>query len=953
LPDLSEMSLEELLELQRTRKAQKSLSRMSEEELLALQRSRQNSVSDVTTVAIDQELPDELLLATMNIPQVGRQVTPLPVSTDVAIGEEFLERTTQQDIRQFGTFEAPDRGFLENLFIEPAKTFGEFGLGAISGITGQDPDAPSLSIVGQAVKQARGQPAFKTGRFVGETGRFIAEYAPATALVGQLGKLSKLKQIPNLIRQPIQATLIGGGTATGRELIDLAKGESFDAKPIAMEAAIFGFFDAVLLSGWTGIKSFIRHRKGDKFRAELERLAEKGEIPKLNELEIDELVRAVKTGEAASHIESQRLALLGEKAIVNVTEGRAMIRTNLAGETGADLLGETLLSPRTIPISHPPVYKSELQALKNMRVLPIAKGFFPAMSALLENTVRFFEKMGPETVEMWYRPVKEAEHRTQLALKEVTRQLEKRKKIDGITIRLPGIREGSSRKIDAWAVSQQAGGLDILKANGIAVPTLNEAEMGIYNWMRGVFELRFQQLQQVRKISGAPPLNKVQNYFTFFRNLRALENSGESALTVLPEQIGDQFIKAKSTAFRFGKRRTDNELGGIELDAFNHFVAYNKSALNHIELSPVIAKLDQYLNGKFIGDFSLKESNPQFYQSASHWVNFIAGKTPEIGSRSVNRLLAATNRNLTWAILSGNVRSALIQPTAIVNANTLLNPKWTLKGLGGLFSKEKRDFALKNSNVLDGRSYDTMIVSAMEAVGEGAAPIRGKLGQLGLAPLQWLDKGTALATWMGAFERGQKLLKMSQKEAINYADDVVIKSQASAAKADVAPLQRTTLGKSVTPFQTFVINQWGLISRDIFGIGGNQQITNKEKMTRFINFFTGMTLTNIFYEDIIGTFSPYPAPFHAFARELEKSGSEGKALASALLELAEFVPVVGGGARYGSDVFGAQAQFWNTLLSEIPRGVAGKRKTIRAVGTVFGIPGSAQAAKILAPFEEK
>jgi hypothetical protein len=875
----------------------------------------------------------------------------------VGIGQEFLERTRAQNVAQFGTLER-EPSFTEN-FIQPPL---DFGVGVVSGIAGIDPSEPSLSVIGRRAKQVRGSGAFKTGQFAGETGRFIAEYAPATGLVGQLGKIGKFAQLPSIVRRPIQATLIGGGTATGRELVDLAKGESFDAAPIAMEAAIFGFFDAALLAGWKGIKTFIRNRNGTKFRTELDRLIEKGDIPELNELEKAELVRAVQTGEAASHAESQQLALLGKNAVVNVTQGKAKIQTNLSGQL--DLSGNPLLVERTIPVEHPPVFKSELQTLKDMRVLPIDKGFFAAMRSALENPVRTFEKVGAEVKEMFYRPVKEAEHRSQAALKEASRELEKMKKAKGISITLPHIKSGSSQRIDAWAVSQQRGGVDILKANGIKVPALNESEMEIYNWMREVFELRFNQLQQARKISGAPPLNKVENYFTFFRNLRALENSGESALSILPEQISDQFIQARSTAFRFGKRRGHNEKGGIELDAFNHFVAYNKSALNHIELSPVIAKLNQLLNGKFIDGFALKESNPQFYQTASNWVNFVAGKTPEIGSEAVNRILSLTNRNLTWAILSANARSALIQPTALVNANALLTPKWTSRGVFDLLNKKKRDFALKNSNVLDGRSYDAMIVSAMESVGEGAAPIRGRIGQAGLWPLQMLDKGTALATWMGAFDRGQKLLKMTQKEAINYADDIVTKSQGSAARADVAPIQRTTLGKAATPFQTFVINQWGLLSRDIAGIGAAKgQISPKEKMTRFMNFFTAMTLTNIVYEDIIGTHSPFPAPFHAFAKELEKSGEGGKALAAALLELGElelgeFIPVVGGGARYGSSPFGAQADFWTTLAqmagerAGVGRGV-GKRKEIKTIGTAFGIPGSAQAAKILQPFEER
>ena len=930
--------------------------------------------SSLATADISASLIDQQALTAIDTPQVERgSLFDIPASTSV--GFDLMERLEAENVRQHGTLQPADQSVLD-IALSPARSIADIGLGGIAGLSEAFglPEPSETSILGKEIIERSFTGSSVVGRFMGEATGLIAQYYPATSVVGHLGKIKAFARLPDLVRQPIKAMLIGSGTATGRELIDLAKGGSFDAKAIAFEGAIFGFFDAILLGGGKLIKAVIRNRNGKAMSKYLDEEIAAGRISDLNQLEKDNIIRAVQTGEAASHAESQRLALLGKNSTVNQTFGETNIKTNLSGQL--DLAGNPILVKRRIQIQLPAVLKHELEEMKKWPILPKVegvrqgKGFVSKLvnaaysaQAALENPQRFFEKVSPQAVKMFLDPTREATHRAGLALKEVTRELEKLKKSPTtkgkITSRIPGIQEGSSRRIDAWAVSQQAGGVDILKANGVKIPQLNDRELEIYNWMRDVFEVRFGQLQQARKLSGNAPLNKVENYFTFFRNLQSLEAAGESALTVLPETMTDQFIRTRSTAFRFGKSRANNEKGGIELDAFNHFVNYNKSALDHIELSPVIAKIDQYLNGKFIDGFSLMETNGQFHQTASNWLNFVSGKTPEILPPSINAVLTSVNKSLTYAILSGSVRSALIQPSAYVNTMTLIGPKWAMRGAKDLFFKKKRAFALKNSNVLDGRVLDAAIVEAMSAVGHGATPIREKIGQIGLWPLKFLDMGTASATWLGAFARGRELLKMSGKGASRYADEIVVKTQGSASRIDISPLQRTALGKAVTPFQTFTINQWGLITRDIAGIGARKgQISQREKMERFATFITGMSLVNVVFEEGLGTFSPFPDPISALAKELEKSDDVGKAIASAIFELGEFVPVVGGGARYGSSPFGAQADFWTTLMQIVaePAGIGrgvGKRKVARTIGTALGIPGTSQAVKILLPFEER
>ena len=577
-----------------------------------------------------------------------------------------------------------------------------------------------------------------------------------------------------------------------------------------------------------------------------------------------------------------------------------------------------------------PVYEAEANVVKQMSELRTKP-----MGGWTETAIRTFEELGDSAKELFYRPIKSAEKEARVEFINLQKEVNKTKKELGL---------GSSKKIGTYAISKQKEGLATLKEMKVKIPELTPKEMKSYELMRSKFEELYDRLQAARKLSGRKPFEKVKNYFTFFRELSELEQLGFNPVT-----IDNRFVHPPATGFRFSKQRIKSTKA-LDLNAFRIFRNYTESALDHIHKSPAIAKGRELLGiiGKDKERYVLADEKPRAHQFITRWLDSVAGK--KSGDEflklpdKVNRGLEKLNRNLTFAILSGNIRSALIQPTAFLNTVAEIGPKYAAAGIKGLLTPGMKKFAMKNSNVLITRQYDISVKEAMRGVRGKLGGAKQIAGGIGLKPLQVLDIQTAMATWMGAFRKAKNYFKMTAKEAFNYADDVVSKTQASAQASDLAPIQRTAGGKTLSLFQTFVINNWGFLTRDVMGIG-NPKITNPVAFKKALTWVAGATLINIFYEDVLNMFSPLPTPIRAFREELEEGGSFPSASKEAAKEIVELVPIVGGAARWGTSPGGPVMQLGQELTEKISKKPGIKKGTGELAGKALGVPGTSQYYK--------
>lgn len=759
-------------------------------------------------------------------------------------------------------------------------------------------------------------------------GEFLGVLAPWGAISSGVGAIPAISKLPALAQPAVRGALAGAGVGALEQGVKAAKGEGFDPSSIATDAALFGAVEGIPSLIGAGIRGARAAKAAKNLKATTSTLEMATEPAAIEE----ELRGLIKNGrmnpmkEADLKVYAEKLSGIRSQKLKNIQQMDARVIVN-----------EATATPTTA------VTAGELQPLIQAARTELPESLVGDITrkAGLEVPIRMMERLGLKETMLY--PAREAEHEAAMSAKEV---------IDGfrslVKKNIPfGFRGKSSKRIMEYAVAQQKNGVEVLAKMGIKdIPELTGVEESLYNHMRGYLEKAFGDLNFVRKQSGVHSFGYVDNYFTFWR---ALEGELENGFNLLKTKIS----KAAQTPFSYARSRIRDGYGPLDLDAFAVFERYVQQAERHKLMTPVVAKFRQMLDGEFSNGFKLMRENPDLYHELNNWVNYVAGQPSKLDTvlpKWLNKSFRKLNKNLAYSVLAYNFRSIGIQPTAIINGASEIGPKWILSGIGKTFNKGAREFAAKNSYHLGTRAWDVGITEAMSGIAGQMRGIKRAIGSAGIKPLQWLDQQTAVATWLGAYEKATKQFKMAQREAARFADDVVVKTQASASRIDVAPIQRSAAGKALTVFQTFVINNWGFITRDVLGLG-NVSMTNKEAMRKALTYLGGVMATNILFEDVLDTRSPFPAPIHEIIRRADADDSEVGILMGALRESIEVVPVVGGGMRYGSNIFGAGAQLGSDV-AEVVAGRGGNIKAVETLGKIFGVPGTTQIKKLYREFQE-
>ncbi len=765
----------------------------------------------------------------------------------------------------------------------------------------------------------------------GSTSYKVSEFIGMAAPLGLVGKvvgaIPRIGKASGAVAGVARSGITGLGVGAIDQAVNSIKEGEFSVGDIILEGGAFAALDVILRSGGKVLRSIIKSRDVKKVSEEIRSAITDGQIKEMSEEEIAGLAGNIASGK--QKLVSAAYTDLEKSLVVNIRQAKTPAnmkpfqQLKYPAVTGGEL--ETIMSiaPEDIPATR------FGQAVKGIK-----RG--------LESPIRMHERYG--TKEIMYEPIREAGNNAVKRIKQVEDEFDSYIK-SRFSFRK---RAKASERIMIYAASRQPGGADVLRRQGIdSIPELTKAEEEAYLFMREKLEPMYDELSKVRISVGLEPFRKIEDYFSFFRTLEGEIERGIPFLNVSASRAARApKLQPKSTMFRFARKRIVDEYGGIQLDAFNIFRRYMSSAIRHAEMSPAIAKANQLLDGEFINGFRLMEHNPIAHSELRGWLNFVSGVEKHNLPDWVEAGIGILNRNLSFSVLVANARSAAIQPTAIWNAATHLGPKWVIRGVSGLFSKKTRDFIMKSSHTLAGREHDIAIQEALTGVRGVLRGVRSRAARLGIKPLQMLDLETAKATWWGAYQKGQQVYGMAHRDAVLYADDIVVRTQGSAARVDLAPIQRSALGKSISLFQTFVINNWGFLTKDVAGLGIRGQRLNAQNMRRVMRYIAGASIINTMFEDVLGIRSPFPAPIKEYKRRIKDGDPEAVALANAAREVAEVVPIVGGAVRYGGHPFGAVATTLYDAVSETKRGKITPR-TIDVLGRLTGIPGTRQMYKLL------
>jgi hypothetical protein len=174
-------------------------------------------------------------------------------------------------------------------------------------------------------------------------------------------------------------------------------------------------------------------------------------------------------------------------------------------------------------------------------------------------------------------------------------------------------------------------------------------------------------------------------------------------------------------------------------------------------------------------------------------------------------------------------------------------------------------------------------------------------------PMQFLDAMTAEAGWNAGYSFAKKKLGLKEDVAIQWADDLVTRTQGVGVKGAISPIQASRITKWATLFQTFAINDFNYVARDLLGIR-NPDIKKPAQVKKVLKYVAASALANSLFE-AMGFDAPKPAPISKFQQVKDEGGSDQEATAQALLELVEIVPIIGGAIKYESSALGAVGEF--------------------------------------------
>jgi hypothetical protein len=544
-------------------------------------------------------------------------------------------------------------------------------------------------------------------------------------------------------------------------------------------------------------------------------------------------------------------------------------------------------------------------------------------------------KMGFEQFQNWYRVIEMISGGRWTLTKEIFVEAP-RAALDNITRETTHARNVIKEYIDmaphkdsADAITynmlrKSKDGVEALENMGIRpeqVRALDASEVAIMESIQAQYKNLFRRYNKARITAGLEPIREKAEYVTFFKKLDHIaENTGLSPVRIKTERQ----INALSPKYV--------ERGAIpaeiETNIFKIAEKYTSDVLRYVHMEPVIKRTSDILNVEKINgqDFSLRAQAPNAFKLLTDYVNWLssgrnfADTTQQ--AKTANKIVDTFSNNLTASMLMYSIPTVLSQTTAITQAVPHIGAKWVMTGMRKMVSEVLPKMNTEDNPVnlsremgsrkqyADDANFASMVQrnlgrDAKTSIGEAHQKfIRG-----GFWAMQNLDYVVARTVWEGAYQKAKHTMTKVNKQpfdpeaAARYADDIVARTQASAMKTDLSPIQKTSTGRALTLFQTFVTANWNMI-RELAGGTSSMTYSAGQKMATGLVLAMTYSSWNLLYENMLGIESPMPAPIHTYHRYKEEGKDSHIAALRAVAEFGKLVPIVGGGIRFGSGFLG-------------------------------------------------
>ena len=264
----------------------------------------------------------------------------------------------------------------------------------------------------------------------------------------------------------------------------------------------------------------------------------------------------------------------------------------------------------------------------------------------------------------------------------------------------------------------------------------------------------------------------------------------------------------------------------IRVDSTNIALQGIEAQEHYTEFNDLIRKLDRVYRNKDVRESITQKYGSELVDVIDRYINNIANPGGMVAMTSMDRTLRQLRANFQVSALVGNIVSVGVNAPGV-----LLYLPWSgpLRIVGAI-GKAMRNpaefvrFVDDRAPQVKHRTIDPLVtqlknLSQIEApstpAGRAWKASVLQMGQLGLAPLQLMDKLTVYIGWRAAYDYAIDVKDMSEADAIKYARDATNSTQPSGDPKDLPDIYNSEAARWFLMFQAPLNQIWNMLTYDM------------------------------------------------------------------------------------------------------------------------------------------
>ncbi len=259
---------------------------------------------------------------------------------------------------------------------------------------------------------------------------------------------------------------------------------------------------------------------------------------------------------------------------------------------------------------------------------------------------------------------------------------------------------------------------------------------------------------------------------------------------------------------RTGTKRKPMLHGGLTV-ILKHF----ETVLHDVTHSEAVRDVNRLLTHDDVRRAIEGAAGREGYVALTAWLQNVANPEKMVNSPFDKWLLRA-RRNASIVAMGLKITTAMVQPLGLVNSWSRVPAQWLMKGLAVYASNpwKARQFVFERSAEMEARikNFDRDAHDSMAGLLPGS--LDAKITGFSFWFIGFMDAQVAVPTWMAAYSQAMNEKKLSENEAIDYADQQVRMTQSSGWVKDLPRIMTgNQLRRLFTMFYSFMNTTWNLI----------------------------------------------------------------------------------------------------------------------------------------------